>query len=77
MPESPRRCETCGEPYHRRNYLEVWTVRNVGHRDGWVKRRVRQCLRCQPVQQSVQLLRVAHVRVNVRALSSGRRRRSA
>lgn len=72
-----RRCETCGEPYHRRNYVEVWTVRNDGHRDGWIKRRVRQCLKCSPIATTVQLLRVMHVRVGVRALSPRRRRSAA
>lgn len=66
-----RQCETCGAPYLRRNMVEIWVVRNEGHRDGWHKRLVRQCLRCQPTTLSLQLLRVMHVRTNVRAL--GRR----
>lgn len=61
-----RICVSCGQRYYRRNIIEVWTVRNEGSRAGWVKRRIRQCLTCQPVTRSVALLRVAHVAVNVR-----------
>jgi hypothetical protein len=74
---SERRCETCGGPYWRRNFVEVWTVRQEGARAGWVKRIVRQCLKCQPTALSIQLLRVMHVRVGVRGLASARRRRTA
>lgn len=63
-----RECATCGRRYLRRNLVEVWTVRNVGHRAGWVKQKVRQCLACQPIPQSQQLLRVIRVRAVVTAL---------
>jgi ribosomal protein S27AE len=72
-----RQCETCGATYLRRNLVEIWTVRAEGRRDGWVKRLVRQCLRCQPTTLSLQLLRVMHVRTNVRTIGTRRRRPAA
>lgn len=63
-----RECATCGDTYLRRNLVEVWVVRNVGHRAGWVKQKVRQCLACQPLPRSQQLLRVIRVRATVMPL---------
>ena len=71
----PRRCQSCGAPYLRRNLVEVWVVRAPGRREGWVKQLIRQCLRCQPEARSMQLLRVMQVRVTVAGLA-GRRARA-
>lgn len=67
-------CELCGRRYYRRNLIEVWSVRAEGARMGWNKRTARICLSCQPERLSLQLLRVAHVPVTVRGLSSRRKR---
>lgn len=45
-------CSVCGKPYYRRNLLEVWDVRNPGHRVGWGKTELRVCLGCSSAQRS-------------------------
>ncbi len=57
----PRACTGCGRTYHRRNLIEVWDTRNLGHRIGWHKTRVRLCLDCQKVEQSRRVLVLAHI----------------
>jgi len=57
-----RHCDTCGKPYFRRNLFVAWVQRNPGHRDGWHRREVRQCLTCQPLTMTLNLLRVAHIK---------------
>jgi hypothetical protein len=56
-----RACSTCGETYHRRNLVQVWDTRNVGHRDGWHQTTIKVCLRCQTPKSTQQMLRVATV----------------
>lgn len=62
----PRSCDTCSQPYWRRNLVELWTVRNEGHRTGWTKVKVKQCMQCQGTRQSVAILNAAHVAVGAR-----------
>jgi hypothetical protein len=60
---STRRCGRCGEPYARRNLIEIWDTRNEGHRDGWHKTIARVCLKCQSDAESRRVLVLAHIRV--------------
>lgn len=66
-----RECSTCGRTYFRRNRMELWAVRNEGHRTGWQKVEIKQCMNCQTAPQTRRVLMVAHVTVtktgNVRA----------
>jgi hypothetical protein len=57
----PRACDKCGDPYNRRDLIEVWTARNPGHRTGWMKARQRLCMKCSSVVQAQRILVVAQV----------------
>lgn len=54
-----RICTNCGDPYHRRNLVEGWTVRNPGHRKGWHKQIEKLCLNCVSVSKMHRILDIA------------------
>lgn len=58
----PRRCSVCGDPYNRRNLVEVWTTQNQGHRAGWQKTEMRVCPRCGPEATARRLIIVGSQR---------------
>jgi hypothetical protein len=57
-----RLCENCGRRYYRRNLLQVWDVRNTGHRDGWHQTTIRVCLTCQSPAATQRVLLATVVR---------------
>ena len=58
-----RRCDNCGRSYLRRNLTEAWTVRNPGHRGGWMKQIQKICMNCQTITASKRVMLVASVNV--------------
>ena len=63
MKARAKRCAKCGKPYYRRNKTELWTGRNPGHRDGWVKTESKLCLACLSPEQVTRMLLVADLRI--------------
>lgn len=57
-----RRCSQCGDPYHRRNVMEQWTVRAEGHRYGWEKDIAKTCTKCTSERESQKIINIAEVR---------------
>ena len=49
MSQINRRCDSCNEPYFRRNLVEAWTVRATGHKRGWFKEVAKVCINCMSV----------------------------
>lgn len=58
-----RKCDLCHKVYNRSNRIRVWTVRNFGHRDGWVKMDLKVCNRCMDDKQAQRMLSVASIRI--------------
>lgn len=56
--ERPR-CTECGEHYYRRDRVEIWYVRNPGHRIGWEKVIQSLCLSCSTTKRAQQILFLA------------------
>lgn len=57
-----RICQSCREPYYRRNQVQCWTGRNPGHRAGWYKTTANICLNCQPAEVSMRMLTYVDVK---------------
>lgn len=74
--ENYRRCHGCGKTYHRVNTIDVWTIRNEGHRLGWNKQKVKLCNKCCTARQAERMMTVAHMQVipvtSTRRIANGR-----
>jgi hypothetical protein len=57
----PRSCDGCSNTYRWRNLIETWTVQNHGHRTGWVKTRLRLCVKCSPATAARRIMMAASV----------------
>lgn len=64
------RCTRCGNPYRRRDKVEVWSKRNPGHRDGWQKEEARLCMDCSSMKVAQRVMVVA----NIAAVPTSQRR---
>lgn len=58
-----RICDSCGEPYHRRNLNEVWDEQNPGSRLGWHKTVAKICTKCMDLNRTRRMMMVASVRI--------------
>jgi hypothetical protein len=47
-----RQCDRCGDTYYRCNRFRLWTVTNIGHRDGWGKVEQKLCCTCMDAADS-------------------------
>lgn len=59
---SERICDVCKNTYRRRNLTEMWTVRNPGHRKGWLKTIQKVCIKCLSVAQAHRILDLAEAK---------------
>jgi len=57
-----RTCAICQKVYSRSNRLRIWTVRNFGKRDGWVKEDLKVCNFCMNQSQSSRVLMIASMK---------------
>lgn len=56
-----RKCSQCNGKYFRRNLMEQWTGRNIGHRYGWFKEVAKVCLDCMSEYESKRIIGIADV----------------
>ena len=62
-PNPERKCDRCGNTYFRRNRMEAWTSRSVGHRRGWQKETIKVCIKCMDVKEARRIISIVQIGV--------------
>ncbi len=65
---APKTCEICGEHYYRRNYIEVWDIRNPGGRIGWHKSKVKVCNNCMNPVKAQRMVATLGMQIRVKTI---------